>query len=104
MGLGTASGGFRIIRTMAYSITKITPIQGFAAETSASLVILVASFLGMPVSSTHVITGGITGVGAAKSLDNVRWSVPRRLILAWLITLPGAALISWSSYKIFIIL
>jgi PiT family inorganic phosphate transporter len=101
MGLGTASGGFRIIHTMAYSITKITPIQGFAAETSASIVILIASFLGMPVSSTHVITGGITGVGAAKSLNAVQWNVPRRLILAWLVTLPGSALISWCSYQFF---
>ncbi|HSX37439.1 MAG TPA: inorganic phosphate transporter [Chlamydiales bacterium] len=90
MGLGTASGGFRIIKTMAFSITKITPIQGFAAETSASAVILAASFLGMPVSSTHVIAGGITGVGAAKSRSAVQWHVPQRLVLAWIFTLPGA--------------
>jgi PiT family inorganic phosphate transporter len=92
MGLGTASGGFRIIKTMGYSITKITPIQGFAAEASASAVILGASFLGMPVSSTHVIAGGITGVGTAKGRSAVQWNVPRRLVLAWILTLPGAGL------------
>jgi len=90
MGLGTGSGGFRIIKTMGYSITKITPIQGFAAEASASAVILTASFLGMPVSSTHVIAGGITGVGTAKGRTAVRWKVPQRLVLAWILTLPGA--------------
>jgi len=90
MGLGTASGGFRIIKTMGYSITKITPIQGFAAEASSSAVILAASFLGMPVSSTHVIAGGITGVGTAKGRSAVRWHVPQRLVIAWILTLPGA--------------
>lgn len=90
MGLGTATGGFRIIKTMGYSITKITPIQGFAAEASASAVILTASFLGMPVSSTHVIAGGITGVGTAKGRSAVRWNTPKRLVLAWIFTLPGA--------------
>ncbi len=90
MGIGTASGGFRIIKTMGYSITKITPIQGFAAEASASAVILTASFLGMPVSSTHVIAGGITGVGTAKGRAAVRWNTPKRLVLAWVFTLPGA--------------
>lgn len=90
MGLGTASGGFRIIKTMGYSITKITPIQGFAAEASASAVILAASFMGMPVSSTHVIAGGITGVGTAKGRTAVSWHVPRRLVMAWILTLPGA--------------
>lgn len=93
MGLGTASGGFRIIRTLAFSITRLTPVQGFAAETSASSVILAASFLGMPVSSTHVITGGVTGVGAAKGREFVQWKVPRKLVAAWIFTLPGAGLV-----------
>lgn len=100
MGLGTASGGFRIIKTMAFSITKITSIQGFAAETSASIVILGASFMGMPVSSTHVIAGGITGVGAAKSADAVRWHVMQKLGMAWVFTLPGAATVSALAYFI----
>lgn len=98
MGLGTASGGFRIIKTMAFSITKITPVQGFAAEASSSIVILLASFLGMPISSTHVIAGGITGVGTAKSIQSVKWGTPQRLVIAWVLTLPGAALVGATAY------
>lgn len=93
MGLGTATGGFRIIKTMAFDITKIEPVQGFAAEASASLVILTASFLGMPVSSTHMIAGSIAGVGTAKHRTAVDWKTPKKLVLAWLLTLPGAALV-----------
>ena len=100
MGLGTASGGFRIIKTMGFSITKITPVQGFAAEASASTVILTASFLGMPVSSTHVIAGGITGVGTARGRRAVRWRVPGRLVLAWFLTLPGAGGVGALAYWI----
>ncbi len=98
MALGTASGGFRIIKTMGFSITRIDPVQGFAAETSASAVILTASFLGMPISSTHMIAGSITGVGASKGISAVRWNVPQKLILALLFTLPGSGLISSISY------
>lgn len=98
MGLGTATGGFRIIKTMAFSITKIEPVQGFAAETSSSAVILAASFLGMPVSSTHMIAGSITGVGTAKSHKAVSWKVPQKLVLAWILTLPGAALVGALAY------
>lgn len=100
MGLGTASGGFRIIQTMGFSITKIAPAQGFAAETSSSIVILIASFLGMPISSTHVIAGGITGVGTAKSIQSVHWRTPQRLLFAWVVTLPGAALVGAAIYFI----
>jgi PiT family inorganic phosphate transporter len=100
MGLGTASGGFRIIKTMGFSITKIDPVQGFAAETSASAVILAASFLGMPISSTHMIAGSITGVGTSKGRSAVRWATPRRLILALFLTLPGAALVSSLTYHL----
>ena len=100
MGLGTATGGFRIIKTMGFSITKINPIQGFAAEASASVVILAASFLGMPVSSTHVIAGGITGVGTAKGKEAVRWQVPLRLVMAWILTLPGAGIVGALAYII----
>ncbi len=94
MGLGTASGGFRIIHTMGYSITKLEPVQGFAAETAASCVILAASFLGMPISSTHMIAGSITGVGSAKGHKAVHWGIYKKLMLAWVLTLPGAALVS----------
>lgn len=98
MGLGTASGGFRIIKTMAFSITHLEPAQGFAAETSASAIILSASFLGMPISSTQMIAGGIIGVGTAKSSQAVNWRVPQKLVVAWLITLPGAAIVGAFAY------
>lgn len=98
MGLGTASGGFRIIHTMGFSITKIEPIQGFAAESSASFIILFASFLGMPISSTQMIAGSITGVGSAKSLKAVSWNVPKTLVMAWVLTLPGAGLVGAGTY------
>ena len=102
MGLGTASGGFRIIRTVGYEITKLEPIQGFAAESSASCVILIASFLGMPVSSTHMIVGSVTGVGAAKGLANVRWKTGKKLVVAWVLTLPAAAFISGGFFYLLI--
>jgi PiT family inorganic phosphate transporter len=98
MGLGTATGGFRIIQTMGFQITKLEPIQGFAAEASASAVILTASFLGMPISSTHMIAGSITGVGAARGFRAVTWKTPARLVLAWVLTLPAAALVAALSY------
>lgn len=100
MGLGTASGGFRIIRTMGFGITRIEPFQGFAAECSSSIVILTASFLGMPVSSSHMIAGSITGVGSARSMDSVRWGVPRKIMVAWMLTLPGAGLVGAIAYFI----
>jgi len=100
MGLGTASGGLRIIRTMGFGITRIEPFQGFAAECSASVVILGASLLGMPVSSSHMIAGSITGVGSARSMDSVRWGVPRKIIIAWIMTLPGAGSVGAASYLI----
>lgn len=103
MGLGTASGGFRIINTMAFSITKITPVQGFAAEASSSIVILGASLLGMPISSTHVIAGGITGVGTAKSIQSVSWSTSQKLILAWVLTLPGAGMVGAVIHRVIVV-
>jgi PiT family inorganic phosphate transporter len=104
MGLGTATGGFRIIRTVGYEITSLHPVQGFAAESSASCVILAASFLGMPVSSTHMIVGSVTGVGAAKGMGHVRWKVGKKLVTAWIFTLPGSGLIACFAYYLFQIL
>lgn len=98
MGLGTATGGFRIIRTLAFSITKIEPVQGFAAEVSASLVILSASFLGMPISSSHMIAGSIIGVGTAKGVEAISWKTPKKFVLAWLLTLPGAGVVGSAVY------
>lgn len=104
IGLGTAFGGFRIIRTVGYEITPLKPVQGFAAESSASIVILLASFFGMPVSSTHMIVGSVTGVGSAKGWKKVRWETFKKLIFAWVLTLPGAAIVSSSFYKLFLII
>jgi PiT family inorganic phosphate transporter len=100
MGLGTATGGFRIIRTMAFEITKINPVQGFAAELSASAVILSASFMGMPVSSTQMIAGSITGVGCAQSRKSVQWGTPKKMVAAWVLTLPCAAIVGALSYTL----
>jgi PiT family inorganic phosphate transporter len=100
IGLGTATGGFRIIRTMGFSITSLDSIQGFAAEASASCVILVASFLGMPVSSTQMIAGSITGVGTAKGRAAVRWKVPYSMMAAWTLTLPCAGILGAVCYSI----
>lgn len=99
MGLGTASGGVRIIHTVGYEITPLKPLQGFAAETSASLVILTASFLGMPISSTHMIVGSVTGVGVARGVAHVRWKTAKRMIWAWVLTLPGAGIVAALSLK-----
>jgi PiT family inorganic phosphate transporter len=100
MGLGTASGGFRIIKTVGYEITRLRPLQGFVAESSASCVILAASFLGMPISSTHMIVGSVTGVGVAKGPSKVQWSVGKKMTLAWVLTLPGSALVAVGAYQL----
>ncbi len=92
MGLGTAFGGARLIRTMGFHITKLDPIQGFAAEMSASCVILLASVFGMPLSSTHIIAGGITGVGSARGASAVKWIIAHKILVAMVLTIPGAAL------------
>jgi inorganic phosphate transporter, PiT family len=100
MGLGTASGGFRIIRTMGFQITKLEPVQGFSAELGASCVILAASYLGMPVSSTHMIVGSIAGVGAARGREAVQWKIAYKLVGTWIFTLPGAGLVAAGVYKL----
>jgi PiT family inorganic phosphate transporter len=100
MALGTATGGFRIIKTMGYEITELKPIHGFASEVSASAVILVASILGMPISSTHMIAGSITGVGSAHGSKAVKWATAKKLVVAWVLTLPGAALVAGSVFHL----
>jgi PiT family inorganic phosphate transporter len=92
MALGTAAGGWRIIKTMGHKILRMDPSQGFAAETGASLVILIASKLGIPVSTTHVISSSIFGVGLAKHKNAVRWVVARDMIYAWVLTIPASAI------------
>lgn len=94
MGAGTASGGFRIIRVVGFKITRLTPPQGFAAEVSASFVILLASFFGMPISSSQMIVGSVSGAGTAKNVKAVEWRLGKAMAATWLLTLPGAAAIS----------
>jgi len=94
MALGTAAGGWRIIKTMGHKILRMEPPQGFAAETGASIVILLASKLGIPVSTTHVISSSIFGVGLAKNKNAVRWIVARDMIFAWVLTIPASAIMA----------
>ena len=94
MGLGTAVGGWRVVKTLGMRIFKLQPVHGFAAETSASLVILGATYFGIPISTTHAISGSIMGVGASKRLTAVRWGIARRIVLAWVITLPLCMILS----------
>ena len=95
MAAGTAAGGWRIIKTLGHKLVKLDPINGFAAETSGASVILAASVLGIPVSTTHNISAAIMGVGAAKRFSAVKWTVVERMIWAWLLTIPAAGGIAW---------
>lgn len=98
MGLGTAMGGWKIIRTLGMRITKLEPVHGFAAETGAAAVLMVTAHIGLPVSTTHTITSSVMGVGAVNCLSAVRWGVTRRIAYAWVFTLPGSALLSMTLY------
>ncbi len=98
IALGTLSGGWRIVKTMGQKITKLRPLDGFCAETASAISIFVATALGAPVSTTHVITGAISGVGAAKRISAVRWDITVRIVWAWLLTIPGAALVGGAVY------
>ena len=93
MALGTLIGGWRIVRTMGSRITRLKPVQGFCAETAGAATLYLATSLGVPVSTTHTITGAIIGVGAARRVSAVRWGIAGSIIIAWVITLPAAALI-----------
>jgi PiT family inorganic phosphate transporter len=93
IGGGTMAGGWRIIETMGQRITKLTPFGGFSAEAAGALTLLATARFGIPVSTTHTITGAIVGVGASRRLTAVRWGVTRRIVFAWVMTIPGAALI-----------
>jgi PiT family inorganic phosphate transporter len=103
MALGTAAGGWRIIKTMGHKILRMEPPQGFAAETGASIVILLASKFGIPVSTTHVISSSIFGVGLAKNKNAVRWSVARDMIFAWVLTIPASGLMAMAISYAFVI-
>ena len=98
MGLGTLFGGWRIVHTMGSRITRLTPMQGFCAETGGAITLFAATSLGVPVSTTHTITGAIVGVGAAKRVSAVRWGVAKEIVTAWVVTLPAAAIIGALTY------
>ena len=98
MGLGTLCGGWRIVHTMGSKITRLTPMQGFCAETGGAITLFMATWLGVPVSTTHTITGAIIGVGAARRTSAVRWGVAGNIVTAWVITLPASGLIAALSY------
>ncbi len=103
MGIGTAVGGWRIVRTMGLRLTKLQPVHGFAAETSAAITITLASAFGIPVSTTHTINTAIMGVGATQRLSAVRWGVGREIVTAWILTFPVSFAISWLSTKILLV-
>jgi len=98
IGLGTLTGGWRIVKTMGSKITRLQPAGGVAAESGAALTLFATSASGIPVSTTHTITGAIVGVGAARRLSAVRWGVAGRVVWAWILTIPGAFVISWLTF------
>jgi inorganic phosphate transporter, PiT family len=98
MALGTLFGGWRIVRTMGSKITRLTPMQGFCAETGGAATLFLATWLGIPVSTTHTITGAIVGVGAARRVSAVRWNVASNIVIAWMVTMPAAALVAAACY------
>jgi len=100
IALGTLSGGWRIVKTMGQKIVKLKPIDGFCAETASAVSIFTATHLGVPVSTTHVITGAVAGVGAAKNASAVKWQVTIRIVWAWILTIPMAALCSGLIYEL----
>jgi len=94
MALGTLLGGWRIVRTMGSRITHLTPMQGFCAETGGAITLFTATALGVPVSTTHTITGAIVGVGSARRLSAVRWNIASSIVVAWVVTIPASAAIA----------
>jgi PiT family inorganic phosphate transporter len=100
MAAGTLAGGWRIVRTMGSKITRLTPAQGFCAETGGAITLFAATWLGIPVSTTHTITGAIVGVGASRRLSAVRWNVASGIVVAWVVTLPASALVAAAIYGI----
>jgi PiT family inorganic phosphate transporter len=100
MGLGTLMGGWRIVHTMGSRITRLRPFQGFCAETGGAITLFGATWLGIPVSTTHTITGAIVGVGTARRVSSVRWSVANNIVIAWIITIPATAFIGALFYAL----
>jgi PiT family inorganic phosphate transporter len=101
MGLGTAVGGWRVIKTMGHKVAKLDPIHGFSAETAAAVVIGANSLLGLPISTTHIAASAIIGVGATQNVLNVRWTVARRIVGAWVLTIPAAFSVSGGLFYLY---
>jgi PiT family inorganic phosphate transporter len=101
MAIGTAFGGWKIVKTMGMKLTKLKPIHGFAAETSGALTIFLATHLGIPISTTHTISGSIIGVGSVTDASGIKWKIAFNIVMAWLVTIPFSALISAISFYIF---
>jgi inorganic phosphate transporter, PiT family len=100
IGLGTLFGGWRIVHTMGSKITKLKPVGGFCAESAGAITLALNSYLGLPVSTTHVITGAIMGVGSTKRLSAVKWGITRRIVFAWILTIPAAGLVAGAMHLI----
>jgi PiT family inorganic phosphate transporter len=100
IGLGTMFGGWRIVKTMGQRITKLRPVGGFAAETAGSIALFTATYFGIPVSTTHTITGSIIGVGTTRGSSAVRWGVAGNIVIAWIVTIPASAAIAALAYWI----
>ena len=100
ISLGTAAGGWRIIKTMGQRVVKLDPVHGFAAETTAATIILGASHFGMPVSTTHVISSAIMGVGSSDRFSAVRWGVAGTIVVAWILTIPASGAVAWLSWEV----
>jgi PiT family inorganic phosphate transporter len=98
IGLGTAFGGWRIVHTMGSRITKLQPVSGMSAESAAAATLFFTAHAGIPVSTTHTITGAIVGVGSTQRLSAVRWGVAGRVVWAWILTIPGAFVVAWLVY------
>jgi PiT family inorganic phosphate transporter len=101
MAAGTAGGGWRIIRTLGHRMVRLQPVHGFAAETTAALIIQTATHYGIPLSTTHVIATSIMGVGATKRFSAVKWGIVQRMVWAWILTLPASAFVGWLSMQLF---
>ena len=104
IALGTLFGGWRIVKTMGLRLTKLEPVHGFAAETSAAMTIELATRLGIPLSTTHTINTSIIGVGATRRLSAVRWGVTIEIVAAWILTFPICGAIGWLATKLFLLL
>jgi PiT family inorganic phosphate transporter len=100
IGLGTLVGGWRIVHTVGSKITRLTPVQGSCAATAGAIMLFAATYLGIPVSTTHTVTGSVIGVGAARKVSAVRWNVATNIVIAWIITLPAAALMAALFYAL----